>query len=297
MYNVRRLSIYVVILVLTLSIVSLLSCTETAEVPAPAVSPEHAAPPAISPSILGVNANIVMDDGVLTRDVNFSVNQPGYFIALDWAGNIIFYLDIKPPFTPGQPATTAEGTYQSTDFDNFVSWKDLSPGKHTFWAQLVKPDLTPLDPHVDASIEIEVPSPGTDKPFIRSLSIQMLCRPGYTPPDMPGRPEGAAACADINVIPDVGNFQVIDKIGHQNVPGEGHFIYYFNVTPPTDPGEPALTEHGTFAITADGIASWLGVLPGEYKVWVQLVNNDNTPLDPPVVAGGAIIVPVDADRY
>lgn len=49
--------------------------------------------------------------------------------------------------------------------------------------------------------------------------------------------------------------------------------------------------------TADSIADWLGVSPGEYRVWVQLVNNDNTPLDPPVIAGGSIIVAEDAERY
>jgi hypothetical protein len=298
MHSVKRLPTYTLIFVLMLGVTSLFSCEKIAEVPAPSVSPEQTAPPAISPSILGVEAYLIINDGVITRDVDFSLNQPAYFVALDWAGDYIFYLDVTPPFTPDQPATTAEGTYQSIGYDNFVSWKNLTTGKHIFWAQLVKPDMTPLNPPVDASLEIDVPSPGTDKPFIRSLSVQMLCQPGYTPPDMPSRPKDASACADINVITDVLNFKVFaDKIGQPSAPGEGHFIYYFNVTPPMTPGKPALTEEGTYAITADSITSWLGVLPGEYLVWVQLVNNDNTPLEPPVVAGGSIIVPVDAERY
>ena len=287
-----------VVLALLLTLVGMSSCTKTEQVPAPSVTPQHPAPPETSPSILGVNANIVTNDSGLTHDVTFSLNQPTYSIAADWAGDIIYYLDVKPPLAAGQSALTADGTYQST-FYSTVSWRNLAPGKHSFSAQLVKPDLTPLDPHVDASIELEVPSPTADsQTLIQSLSIQMLCQPGYTPPGMPGRPQGASACADINVISTVLNFKAFtDKIGQSAAPGEGHFIYYFNITPPTTPGKPALTEVGTYAITADSIASWLGVLPGEYEVWVQLVNNDNTPLDPPMIAGGSIIVPIDAERY
>lgn len=298
MHKLKSRSGYFIIIALILSLLSLSSCARTEEIPAPSLAPENPAPPETSPIILGVNATIAMDDGVLTRDVNFSVIQPAYFLALDWAGDFAYYLDVEPPISPGQPATTAEGTYQITKGENFVSWENLTPGKHTLSAQLVKPDLTPLDPPVDTSVEIEVPSPGTDEPLIRSLSIQMLCQSGYTPPDMPSRPQGASACADINIMPDIRNFEVFaDKIGQPAAPGEGHFIYYFNVNPPTAPGKPALTQEGTYAITADGIASWLGVLPGKYRVWVQLVNNDNTPLDPPVIAGGSIIVPLDAERY
>jgi hypothetical protein len=285
------------VITITLVLINMASCAKTEQVPAPTVSPQHPAPPLLSPSILGVRADVGIDDGNSANDVSFGINEPGYALALDWAGDVVYYLDVIPPLAEGQSALTADGTYQST-FETTVLWKDLSPGMHTFSAQLVKPDQTPLGPHVDTSVEIEVPVPGTDKPFIRSLSIQVLCRPGYRPPNMPGRPEGASACADIDVISNIGNFKVFaDKIGQPTVPGEGHFIYYFNVSPPTDLNKPALTGEGTYAITGDSITSWVGVLPGEYKVWVQLVNNDNTPLEPPVLAGGSIIVPIEADRY
>ena len=115
---------------------------------------------------------------------------------------------------------------------------------------------------------------------------------------MRDRPQNASTCADIDISVDVNNFKPFaDKIGQASIPGEGHFIYYFNVNPPTTPGKPALTKEGTYAITADSIASWLAVLPGEYDIWVQLVNNDNSPLEPPVIGGGNIIVPLDAERY
>jgi len=242
-----------------------------------------------------------MEAGKLTNDVNFNLNTPGYFtgsVYFDWGGNIIHYLDVELPDTPGLPATSAEGTFQAT-FNTFVTWEDLLPGRHTFSAQLVTPSLTPLEPHMHAGVELEVPPPGTSQPVINSLSVQTLCRPGYTVPGMPGRPQqDRQACADINVAIDVINFKIVaDKIGQQAAPGEGHFIYYFNVTPPTSPGKPGLTEEGTYAVTTDSIVSWFGVLPGEYSVWVQLVNNNNTPLEPPVIAGATLIVPVDAGRY
>lgn len=293
----KYLSIYLTILALTLALVGVSACTMAAEVPAPEATPVHPAPPERFPDIQGVSAHIIMEDGKLTNDVSFSINTPGNFIYLDWAGDIIHYIDVELPDTPGQPATTAEGTYQAS-FDNFITWKELSPGRHTFSAQLVTRSLAPLEPHMHAGIELEVPPPGTSQPAINSLSVQMLCRPGYTPPGMPGRPQqDEQACADINMAVDVLNFKIVaDKIGQQAVPGEGHFIYYFNVTPPISPGEPALTEEGTYAVTTDSIVSWLGVLPGEYSVWVQLVNNDDTPLEPPVIAGATLIVPVDAER-
>jgi hypothetical protein len=287
-----------VLLAVLLAMVGTASCTQSEQVTAPTVSPQQTAPPITSPSILGLRADIVTEDGVITKDATFGVDSSPYVTAdFTWAGDYIFYLDVAPPLKAGQSAATAEGTYQA-GIENYISWKNLAPGMHTLSVQLVTPDNTPLDPYVDASIEIEMPSPGTSQPFIRSLSIQMLCQPGLVPPGMPGRPKGASACADIVVAPEFNNFTVYaDKIGKPAAPGEGHFIYYYDVTPPTDPGKPALTEKGTYAITADSIASWLGVLPGEYKVWVQLVNNDNTPLEPPVIAGGSIIVPIDAERY
>jgi hypothetical protein len=286
-----------ILLALALALASLFACS-AAEVTAPTVPPQSPAPPETYPSILGVRADVVSDDGVLTRDVSFGVDTAAYPSAfVNWAGDFIFYLDVTPPSTPGQTAVTAEGTYQAT-LENYVIWKNLDTGRHTLSVQLVQYDNAPLDPPVGASIVIDVPSPTTTMPIFASTSLQMLCRPGYIPPGGSNRPAGASACADINVIPDIMNFNIVaGKIGKPAAAGEGHFIYYFNVAPPTEPGKPALTAEGTCVVTGDAITSWLGVLPGEYDVWVQLVNNDNTPLQPPVVSGGSIIVPIDAERY
>jgi len=275
------------------------ACTSVAQVPAPNATPLHGAAAEQIPYIQAVTARILMKDGMPTNDVSFDINAPDTYITGRWAGNIIYYLDVKLPDTPGKPATSAEGTYKSTFDSEFITWDNLSPGNHTFLAQLVTSDLFPLDPHMHASVDLGVPAQMTDKPFISSLSVETMCRPGYVPRGMSGGPKAVEkACADLNLVVRVKNFNIVaDKTGQTAVPGEGHFVYYFNVDPPTTAGKPALTEKDTYAVSTDGILSWFGVDPGEYKVWVQLVNNDNTPLEPAVTAGAVIIVPEDAGRY
>lgn len=89
---------------------------------------------------------------------------------------------------------------------------------------------------------------------------------------------------DIEVALDVGDFEVVDKLGQDLAVGEGHVHYYIDVDEiPTTPGEPAVTGDDT-TYHADATTSfiWQGVRPGVHTFAVQLVNNDHTPLDPPV---------------
>ena len=172
---------FLTISVMILALFGVISCTPAEDVvPAPETTPTHGPPSQYSPAIQAASAHIKIDDNILSNDVVFDINNPGYYLDYNWAGNFIFYLDVAIPDTPGQQATTAEGTYQST-YDNFVSWPDLSPGSHSFSVQLVTPSLAPLEPHMHANIELEVPAAGTARPVIDSLSVQTLCRPGYTP--------------------------------------------------------------------------------------------------------------------
>ena len=89
---------------------------------------------------------------------------------------------------------------------------------------------------------------------------------------------------DIDVAVDVGDFKVVDKLGQELVAGEGHVHYYINVDEiPTTPGEPAVTgDDTTYHADATTSFTWQGVRPGVHTLAVQLVNNDHTPLDPPV---------------
>jgi hypothetical protein len=86
----------------------------------------------------------------------------------------------------------------------------------------------------------------------------------------------------------VENFTLIDKVGQNNSPGEGHLIYYLDVTPPLKQGEPSLTGEGSYVISTELTLTWQNVPAGQHIFWAQLVNNDNTPLQPP----SAVRVPV-----
>ena len=72
--------------------------------------------------------------------------------------------------------------------------------------------------------------------------------------------------------------------------GEGHIIYYIDVTPPMKAGEPALTASGTYFNTTDKVHVWENVSAGRHTFYVQLVNNDDTPLEPAAVVRAPVTV-------
>jgi hypothetical protein len=83
----------------------------------------------------------------------------------------------------------------------------------------------------------------------------------------------------------VSNFNLVDKTGQANNTGEGHIIYYLDVTPPTLPGNSALTSAGTCAASVAQSYTWHNVGAGYHYFFAELVNNDNTPLTPAITAG------------
>lgn len=79
------------------------------------------------------------------------------------------------------------------------------------------------------------------------------------------------------------NFNLSNKFGRTNVTGEGHLHYFMDIAAPTKPGKPAVTATGTWVTTAAKNHTWTNVTPGVHSFSVELVNNDFTPLNPPVV--------------
>jgi outer membrane protein assembly factor BamB/plastocyanin len=90
------------------------------------------------------------------------------------------------------------------------------------------------------------------------------------------------ASTEVNVSVQVMNFNLTDKLGAANVTGEGHIHYFKDVQVPTSPGLPAITEAGTYAPTPNTSYTWMNLSPGLHTFSVELVNNDHTPLFPPV---------------
>jgi plastocyanin len=97
--------------------------------------------------------------------------------------------------------------------------------------------------------------------------------------------------SDVTITVQVQNFNLVDKLGQSNVAGEGHLHYFYDVTAPTTPNQPATTTPGTYVATTDTTHTWTNIPNGMHTFSVELVNNDHTPLNPPVVQ--SVMVTVD----
>lgn len=112
------------------------------------------------------------------------------------------------------------------------------------------------------------------------------------------RPEqgNTIEAGNITVSVDLKKFNVVDKLGQAPEDGEGHVHFYIDVGEiPTVAGEPATTDEGTYHAQATTEFTWEDVEPGEHTFAVQLVNNDHTPLNPPVIAQVTVEVEAAAD--
>lgn len=89
---------------------------------------------------------------------------------------------------------------------------------------------------------------------------------------------------NITITTKVDDLTLVDKLGGANVDDQGHILYFMDVGVPTEPGKPATTSSGTFVPTPNTSYTWTNVKPGMHKFAVELVNNDNTPLNPPKYA-------------
>ncbi len=288
----------IVAALLVVLLAGLIACAAPQRVPA-GTAPTAPAPPRLFPDIDALTARVLVQGGQVTDTVIVSVGSPGLETSFDWSGEFVYYLDAEPPTGTDESALTAEGTYK-VSVEPSITWEGVEPGEHIFSVQLVDRDRTPLDVPVIATVAFPVPTPGSPSPAVQALTVSILCRVGYVPPGMgaPLLPTADFACGEVNVSPQVRNFRVsAENIGQPPTPGEGHYIYYFGAEPPTTPGQEALTEPGTYVITADSTITWTAVEPGQYTIWVQLVNNDNTPLEPPVVARAEVVVAEDAQRF
>ncbi len=178
-------------------------------------------------------------------------------------GHMIYYLDVVAPTNYEHEAVTEDGTYAVTTNTSYT-WQNVTPGQHTFSVQLVNADDTPL------------PVPGIDVKTVTIAAPQGSPQIKITAP-MNGDNLTPGA---ILVQVDVSNFILTGKMGTTNIDGAGHIIYYLDADPPTKPGEPAVADiYRSSPMTKQ---RWQSVPVGTHTLAVQLVNNDDTPLNPPV---------------
>ena len=95
--------------------------------------------------------------------------------------------------------------------------------------------------------------------------------------------KASLAAGDITVTAEAVNIKLVDKLGKANVAGEGHIHYFLDADAPTTQGQPAVTAPGTYAATTATNYTWKNVPAGSHTLSVELVNNDHTPLNPPVI--------------
>ncbi len=128
--------------------------------------------------------------------------------------------------------------------------------------------------------------------------VLMAFKLGATAPAIAITPSNGATidAGDITVSAMALNFNVVDKQGQANVPGEGHLHYFLDVEAPTTPGQPAIPTSGSWTHTANTTYTFNDVASGTHTFSVELVNNDHTPLVPPVVAKSTVTVQTPAPR-
>ncbi|MDO8635699.1 MAG: hypothetical protein Q7R34_05560, partial [Dehalococcoidia bacterium] len=103
-------------------------------------------------------------------------------------------------------------------------------------------------------------------------------------------PSGSVQAGDITVSVQVSDFSIVNKLGQANVADEGHIHYFLDVDAATTPGKPAVTAAGTYAATVSTSYTWKNVAAGTHTFSAELINNDHTPLVPPIVATMTITV-------
>jgi hypothetical protein len=184
-------------------------------------------------------------------------------------GHVHYFLDAIPPTDPGKPAVTAPGTYVPTTATSYT-WQNVPAGDHIIGVELVNNDHTPLVPPVTQVITVTAATP----------QVRIIC---------PGDVE-IVGPDNFTVTIAVENFHLVDELGKANVQGEGHIHYFLDVEAPTTPGVPAITTTGRYVPTTDTSYTWLEVPGGFHIVAVELVNNDHTPLVPPVTDTITVLV-------
>jgi hypothetical protein len=119
-------------------------------------------------------------------------------------------------------------------------------------------------------------------PAILSISLEFVA--ASSPPSPTASSTPASSYFDINVRTQVTGINLVDKIGQAIAAGEGHLMYYSGAEPAVVPTWPAYTYGNTYTASTSTLTTWVNALPAYSVYGVEIVNNDNTALNPPVYA-------------
>lgn len=205
---------------------------------------------------------------------NFNIVDKQGQAAVNGEGHLHYFMDVTAPAAQGKPAVTAAGTWVTTAALSYT-WHNVGGGSHTFSVELVNNDHTPLNPPVVASetVFLVIPEIGLPQAVI------------LTPRD-----GGVLTAGSITITAQVSNFDLVAQGGQANASHQGHINYFIDMAAPVTPGQPATGPDTVFATSALESYTWQAVKAGVHTFFIELVNNDDTPLSPPVVANISVTV-------
>jgi hypothetical protein len=85
------------------------------------------------------------------------------------------------------------------------------------------------------------------------------------------------AAVDLDVAVQTAHFQLVNSSG-ANQTGQGHLSYWVDTDPTTNPNAAGAQQSSQAAFTVSGIAT-----AGSHTLFIELRNNDGTPLNPRVI--------------
>ncbi|MFB3764732.1 MAG: PQQ-binding-like beta-propeller repeat protein [Methanotrichaceae archaeon] len=114
-----------------------------------------------------------------------------------------------------------------------------------------------------------------------------------TPQAMIVQPKEGAVLStnNVNISTNIRNFNLNRGSGGQNITGQGYINYFMDVPVPTAAGKPAVTAPGTYIQSGNTSYTWKNVSAGTHNFSIELVNGNNTPLNPPVADTVTVNVP------
>lgn len=231
------------------------------------------ASPGLKITAPGANAFAIGDLTVSVDVSNFNVVDKQGQDAVRGEGHLHYYMDVTAPTAQGKPASTAAGTWASVAALSYT-WHNVGGGSHTFSVELVNNDNTPLDPPVIANRTVLViPEIGLPQAVI------------LTPRD-----GGVVSGGSVTISAQASNFELVAPTGQANASHQGHINYFLDMKAPITQGQPAIGPDTIFASSAQPSYTWQKVTSGVHTFSIELVNNDDTPLSPPVVANISVTV-------
>jgi hypothetical protein len=95
---------------------------------------------------------------------------------------------------------------------------------------------------------------------------------------------------DVNVSVRAQNFLLNKGSSKENMTGQGSINYFIDVPVPTTIGKLAVSAAGTYVHSQNASYTWKNVSAGTHNFSIELVDGNNTPLNPPVMDTATVTI-------